>query len=89
VEHRVKVRLAWIKLYKKPGNAGEVCKQYGISRLTLRKWFRRYEAEGEKGLIAVSSRPTNSPLRKRKDTDEQLHLAIKKRKEIRSKASAK
>ena len=82
MDDRVKVRLAWISLYKELGNAGEVCKQYGISRLTLRKWFRRYEAEGEKGLIAISSRPINSPLRKRKDTDEQLILQLRRERKL-------
>ena len=57
-------RLGWIKLYEELGNAGVVCRRCGISRPTLRKWWRRYQAEGEKGLEARSRRPHSSPNRK-------------------------
>ena len=40
-------RLGWIRLYERVGNAGIVCRRCGISRPTLRKWWRRYQAEGE------------------------------------------
>jgi transposase-like protein len=37
-----KARLAWVELYAKTGDAGLVCRRCGISRPTLRKWWRRY-----------------------------------------------
>ncbi|MCJ7454524.1 MAG: helix-turn-helix domain-containing protein [Wolbachia endosymbiont of Homalodisca vitripennis] len=37
---------------------------YGISRFTLRKWYKRYEELGEKGLVDLSSKPKTSPLQK-------------------------
>ncbi|HDI4960061.1 TPA: helix-turn-helix domain-containing protein, partial [Salmonella enterica] len=43
-------RLQWVKLYETSGNAGFVCRRCGISRPTLRKWWRRYLAQGIAGL---------------------------------------
>lgn len=57
MDSKVKVRLNWVKLYKKLRHAGKVCQHYNISRLTLRKWYKRYEELGEKGLEDLSSRP--------------------------------
>jgi transposase-like protein len=41
----------------KTGAAGLVCRRCGISRATLRKWWRRYQADGEAGLVEHSRRP--------------------------------
>src|SRR3982750_2379423 len=57
-------RLGWIKLYEEIGNAGVACRRCGISRPTLRKWWRRYQAEGSAGLEERSRRPHGSPNRK-------------------------
>lgn len=40
---------------------GEVAKQLGVSRQTVYKWVRRFQAEGEAGMPDRSSRPLNSP----------------------------
>jgi transposase-like protein len=45
-------RLGWVRLYERVGDAGLVCRRCGISRPTLRKWWHRYQAEGEVGLEA-------------------------------------
>ncbi len=42
---------------------GEVAKQVGVSRQTVHKWVRRFQAEGEAGLADRSSRPHHSPHR--------------------------
>ncbi len=42
-----KARLGWVKLYEQFGDAGVVYRRCGITRLTLRKWWRRHQAEGE------------------------------------------
>lgn len=75
---KLKLRLRWIKLYKQIGHAGQVCKQCGISRFTLRKWLRHYEKLGEEGLVNHSSRPKNSPYKKRNEINEQLVLSLRK-----------
>ena len=56
----------WLQLYEEIGNAGVVCRRCGISRPTLRKWWRRYQAEGEKGLEARSRQPRKTGQRSRR-----------------------
>ena len=53
----VKTRLGWVRLYEQLGDAGKVCRRSGISRPTLRKWWRRYQADGVAGLKDESRRP--------------------------------
>lgn len=53
-------RLQWVKLYETSGDAGFVCRRCGISRPTLRKWWRRYLAQGIAGLENQSRRPKHS-----------------------------
>ena len=40
-----------------------VARQMGLSRATVAKWWRRWCAEGEAGLVDRSSRPHRSPRR--------------------------
>jgi len=60
-EEEEKKRLVWVKLYEQTKDAGLTCRRCGIS---LRKWFRRYQAQGEAGLRSQSRRPIRSPLKK-------------------------
>jgi transposase InsO family protein len=53
----VKTRLGWVRLYQQLGDAGKVCRRCGISRPTLRKWWRRYQRSGVAGLKDESRRP--------------------------------
>ncbi len=62
--HKIKARLEWVKLYEVTKNAGFVCRRCGISRPTLRKWWRRFQKMGEAGLVELSRRPYHSPNRK-------------------------
>jgi transposase InsO family protein len=62
--HKIKARLEWVKLYETTKNAGFVCRRCGISRPTLRKWWRRFQKTGETGLNELSRRPHHSPNRK-------------------------
>lgn len=41
-----------------------MCRRCGISRPTLCKWWRRYQALGQEGLASQSRRPNNSPNQK-------------------------
>ena len=66
-------RLSWIAAYQALADAGAVCRRFGISRPTLRKWLRRYEAEGEAGLHDHNRRPHRSPgLKVDKRQEEQI-----------------
>lgn len=62
--HKLKARLEWVKLYEATKNAGFVCRRCGISRPTLRKWWRRFQKAGKDGLVELSRRPHLSPNRK-------------------------
>ena len=62
--HKIKARLEWVKLYAETKNAGFVCRRCGISRPTLRKWWRRFQKAGKAGLEELSRRPHQSPNRK-------------------------
>ena len=55
-----------------------VCRRCGISRPTLRKWWRRYQAEGEAGLHDRSRRPHHSPNRKVFAAERALILGLRR-----------
>jgi transposase-like protein len=73
-----KQRLIWVKLYEQTQDAGLTCRRCGISRPTLRKWWRRYQDEGETGLQSLSRRPHSSPLKKVDEQTETLILSMRK-----------
>ena len=61
MNREVQQRLGWGTLYAESRDAGFVCRRCGISRPTLRKWWRRFQSEGLAGLESQSRRPHNSP----------------------------
>ena len=75
-------RLGWVQLYERLGHAGVVCRRCGISRPTLRKWWRRYQAEGEAGLEGHSKRPHRSPQRKVFAREEALILKLRRERKL-------
>ena len=77
-----RTRLGWIRLYEQLGNAGVVCRRCGISRPTLKKWWRRYQAEGEAGLATRSHRPHTSPNRKVFADEEALILRLRRERKL-------
>lgn len=50
MDDEIRKRLRWVHRYEELGNAGVVCLCRGISRPTLRKWWRRYQELGIDGL---------------------------------------
>src|SRR3712207_1045793 len=77
-----RTRLGWIRLYEQVGDAGIVRRRCGISRPTLRKWWRRYRAEGEAGLGDRSRRPHGSPSRKVFAEQEALILGLRRERRL-------
>ncbi len=77
MEKEVRQRLQWVKLYEESGDAGFVCRRCGISRPTLRKWWKRYQTHGVKGLKSLSRRPHNSPATKITPEYEELILKLR------------
>jgi DNA-binding GntR family transcriptional regulator/transposase len=74
----VEERLRWIEAYEATGSAGRVCARFGISRPTLRKWWRRYQEAGPEGLADASRRPASSPKQKVFAREETLILDLRK-----------
>ena len=74
MNREIQQRLQWVRLYQESGDTGLVCRRCGISRPTLRKWWRRYQDLGEAGLNSLSRRPKTSPSRKVTSKDESLIL---------------
>jgi hypothetical protein len=56
-ERSVRGRLKSVAVYREIGDAGAVCRRFGISRPALRKWLCRFDANGEAGLCELSRRP--------------------------------
>ena len=54
MDTKIKARLGWIKLYQEKQDFGYVCRHCGVSRPTLRKWYRRYNTKGIAGLSDIS-----------------------------------
>lgn len=82
MDTEAKKRLTWIKLYETSGDAGWVCRRCGISRPTLRKWWKRYQAEGEAGLRSRSRRPLHTPERKVFEQEEQWILELRQTRQL-------
>ena len=80
MDKEISKRLRWIKLYEELGNAGTVCLKCGISRPTLRKWWKRYQIHGLEGLQEESRRPKTSPKRKVFLEQEKLIVELRERK---------
>jgi len=74
----VRMRLGWVELYEETKDAGYVCRRCGISRPTLRKWYRRYKENGLKGLESQSKKPKHSPRQKIFQEQETWILALRK-----------
>ncbi|WP_444997907.1 IS481 family transposase [Aliikangiella sp. IMCC44359] len=73
----IRQRLTWVKLYEESKDAGFVCRRCGISRPTLRKWWRRYQTFGVEGLASQSRRPLSSPNAKISPKEEALILELR------------
>ncbi len=84
MDREIRARLRWVKSYEETGDAGLVCRRCGISRPTLRKWSRRYKAEGLAGLESRSRRPKTSPARKITREDEKRILALRVKRRLGS-----
>jgi transposase-like protein len=65
------------RLYEEIKDAGFVCRRCGISKPTLRKWWRRYQSLGIDGLKSHSRRPHNSPNTKIGEKEEKLIFELR------------
>ncbi len=82
MDTEVRMRLKWVELYERTGNAGLTCLRCGISRPTLRKWWRRYRTEGIDGLRSRSRAPKSSPARKALASEREKILTLRSKRKI-------
>ena len=82
MDKEVKARLRWVKMYEITGNAGLTCRRCGISRPTLRLWYRRWQEHGMDGLASRSRRPKNSPNQKRSNSLNARILSMRKKRNL-------
>lgn len=66
-------------MYQETNDAGLTCLKCGISRPTLRKWWRRYQQAGVDGLSSISTAPATNP--NKKVDGSTVELIVKLRKE--------
>lgn len=78
----LRARLTWVKHYAQSQDAGLTCRRCGISRPTLRKWWRRYQQSGEAGLASRSRRRHVPPELKVQPADTAFILALRKRRKL-------
>lgn len=81
----LKARRTWVETYRQTGNAGLTCRRCGISRPTLRKWARRFEADGESGLRSKSRRPHKTADSKRTAALSDRVLTLRRERNLGSK----
>lgn len=82
MNREIQQRLTWVKLYEESGDFALVCRRCGISRPTLRKWWKRYQQDGIDGLKSQSKRPQNSPSKKITSNIESLILEMRFRRNL-------
>jgi len=75
-------RFVWIKLYEETGDAGLVCRRCGISRSTLRKWWKPYQTSGFEGLASLNKCPKTSPMAKVGNDESHLILQLHKERNL-------
>ena len=71
-EGKVNLRLKIVRTFQECGSLRETARRLSISRSTVRKWVRRFLAEGEAGLVDRSRRPHHSPRRTPPELEEMV-----------------
>lgn len=82
MDKKIKARANWVNLYIKTKDAGYVCHKCGVSRPTLRKWYRHYQQEGVQGLIEQSKKPHSSPNQKINDERTKIILELREHRNL-------
>lgn len=80
-----KIRLSWIQLYQQTNDFGLVCRRCGISRPTLRKWWKRYQQNGIQGLEEQSHQRLTAQTSKVTESWEKLILELRQTRNLGAK----
>ena len=76
--NRKEARRRLVQTYRETGSIRKTAQLWGTSRQVVRKWVRRYEAEGEPGLADRSRRPHRSPRQTPPEVEQQVLAAWRK-----------
>ena len=68
----IKRKLNVINYAKKIGNVNKACRHYGVSKTIFYQWIKRYNKEGEQGLINQKPCPENIKLRTPIEVEEKV-----------------
>src|SRR3990167_1475459 len=82
MDRQIKARTNWVNLYLETKDASYVCRKCGVSRPTLRKWYRRYLQDGADGLVGKSKKPHTSPNKKINKQRTKLILDLRKQRNL-------
>lgn len=74
----IKRKLAVFDYAKKIGNITKACRHYGISKTSYFNWLKRYQKDGEKGLVNNKPCPENLKLRTPIEVEEKVLYLRKK-----------
>ncbi|NIO00259.1 MAG: helix-turn-helix domain-containing protein, partial [Anaerolineae bacterium] len=74
----VEARRCLVQTYQETGNYSETARRWHTSRHLVRKWVRRYQAEGEAGLQDRSRRPHHCPRHTPPQVEQQVMEAWEK-----------
>jgi transposase len=81
-EEVLKARLLWVQHFEQSKNAGVTCRRCGISRPTLRKWWRRYQQSGPEGLRSHSRRRYTPPPKKVTEEHQKIILSLRRQRRL-------
>jgi len=70
--NQVQARKLLVCTYQETGNISETARRWHTSRQVVRKWVRRFQEEGEKGLRDRSRRPHHCPHQTPPEIEEQV-----------------
>ena len=70
--NQVQARKLLVRTYQETGNISETARRWHTSRQVVRKWVRRFQEEGEKGLRDRSRRPHHCPHQTPPEIEEQV-----------------
>ena len=70
--NREQARRQLLKTYQETSSIRQTARQWHTSPQVVRKWLRRFQAQGEKGLAALSRKPHTSPRRTSAEQEQQV-----------------
>ncbi len=68
----VEARRKMVETYRQTRSVSGTARVWGTSRQVVRKWVRRYEEMGEKGLLDAFRRPLDCPRKTKPDIEEKV-----------------